>query len=69
MTRWTRGLLVGLAVGVAAGAVTGVLLAPEKGVRTRRQLVRRGERWGHKAADAVEAAGEMIDRGRRTLAS
>jgi gas vesicle protein len=36
-------VLLGLLVGVAAGAIMGVLFAPEKGEKTRRDIVSKGE--------------------------
>jgi gas vesicle protein len=64
----TGGLLLG-ALGVfAAGAVVGVLWAPAAGVRTRRRLIARGREVGEKAADAVETAGDLVERAKRRIA-
>jgi gas vesicle protein len=52
----------------AAGAVVGVLWAPAAGVRTRRRLIARGREVGEKAADAVETAGDLVERAKRRIA-
>jgi len=46
--------LLGILAGVAAGAAIGLLLAPEKGDRTRRNIVRKGE-------DLSDAINDKID--------
>ena len=50
----TKGVVVGLLAGAAAGAVLGVLLAPEKGAKTRRLLRR-------KSVEVAEAAKEKVN--------
>jgi gas vesicle protein len=50
-------LLAGLA-GVAAGAVLGILFAPEKGSRTRKQILNRGTDY---ADDIKEKFEDIID--------
>lgn len=50
----TKGVVVGLLAGAAAGAVLGVLLAPEKGAKTRRLL-------GRKSVEVTEAAKEKVN--------
>lgn len=64
---WTTGLLIGSVAGLAVGVVLGVLFAPEKGTRTRRQLVRKAEDLGERAADAMETANDLVERGRRRV--
>jgi gas vesicle protein len=67
--RWTQGMLVGLAVGLGLGAALGLLYAPEKGRKTRREIVKRAERLGDRASDVLESAEDLIEVGRRKLAS
>lgn len=38
MSKATRNALLGFVAGAAAGALAGVLLAPEKGAKTRRKF-------------------------------
>jgi gas vesicle protein len=64
---WVQGFLVGAAVGIGLGTLLGVLYAPEKGTRTRRHLARRAEDLGDRATDAIEAAGDLVERGRRRV--
>lgn len=67
--RWILGTLAGLAVGLGVGAVLGLLYAPEKGRKTRREIVKRAERLGDRASDVLESAEDLIEAGRRKLAS
>lgn len=46
--------LLGMLAGIAAGALIGVLLAPEKGTRMRKRLLRKGE-------DLKDSLTEKID--------
>jgi gas vesicle protein len=39
----TGKVLLGLVAGAAAGAVLGILMAPDKGSETRKQIARKGE--------------------------
>lgn len=50
----TRKALLGMVAGFAAGAILGLLMAPEKGSRTRRMIVRKGE-------DLVDELNDRID--------
>jgi gas vesicle protein len=43
-------VLLGVLAGVAAGALLGILFAPDKGVTTRKKIVKKGEDY----ADAVK---------------
>jgi gas vesicle protein len=60
--------VTGLLVGVGAG----LLMAPQSGARTRRQLRSlvedAGERAGCMAIDAREALGRVVERGKRLVA-
>jgi len=69
MNDWSKGLLFGILVGFAAGAAVGLLYAPEKGRRTRRQLVKRAERLSARASDVIESAEDLIEAGRKKIAS
>jgi gas vesicle protein len=67
--RWWQGLLFGLLVGVGVGAAVGLLFAPDKGRKTRRDLARSAERLGDKASDVLGSAEDLFEAGRRRLAS
>ena len=43
-------VLLGMLAGVAAGALLGILLAPDKGVNTRKKIAKKGEDY----ADAIK---------------
>ncbi|MEQ9377643.1 MAG: YtxH domain-containing protein [Imperialibacter sp.] len=47
--------LLGVVAGMAAGALLGVLFAPQKGARTRRDIVEKGE-------DLAEALNETVEK-------
>jgi len=64
---WMKGFLIGAAVGATLGALLGVLYAPEKGTRTRRQLVRKAEDLGERASETLDAANDLVERGRRRV--
>jgi gas vesicle protein len=46
--------LLGILAGVAAGAAIGLLFAPEKGDRTRRNIVRKGENLSDAINDKID---------------
>jgi gas vesicle protein len=52
-------VLAGLA-GLAAGAVLGVLLAPEKGSRTRKHIINKGNEYAEDATDKFNDVLESI---------
>lgn len=47
--------ILGVMAGIAAGAVLGILFAPDKGVYTRKKIIRKGE-------DLVDEFGDTIER-------
>lgn len=55
--------VVGLLLGCAVGAVALLLLAPDKGSRTRKQFRKQGRAFRH---DAVEAVDDALGQARRT---
>lgn len=67
--RWILGTLFGLLLGFGLGAALGLLYAPEKGKKTRREIVKRAERLGDRASDVLESAEDLLEAGRRRLAS
>jgi gas vesicle protein len=51
-------VLLGVIAGAAAGALAGILLAPEKGSKTRKRILKKGEDY----TDAVkEKFDELLD--------
>jgi len=48
--------IAGLTLGTLIGAVTALLLAPQSGKRTRRDLARRAERLGDEATERLDEA-------------
>lgn len=61
--------IAGLTVGTLIGAVTALLLAPQSGRRTRRDIARKAERLGEGASERLEEAraeaGRMAEKTRR----
>lgn len=62
-------ILVAFALGAVAGAATALLLAPQTGEETRRQLADRAREGREKANEAAQRSKEFIDRQRETLTS
>ncbi|MBT8403695.1 MAG: YtxH domain-containing protein [Gemmatimonadetes bacterium] len=67
--REALGFLLGLTVGAVIGTATALLLAPQSGARTRRQIVRKAEEWtdtaGESLEDARDEARDLADRASR----
>ncbi|GGD80125.1 hypothetical protein GCM10011514_50140 [Emticicia aquatilis] len=51
-------VLLGILAGVAAGALVGILFAPEKGSRTRKKIMDKGEGYADGLKDTFE---EFVD--------
>ena len=49
-----RNVLFSILVSAAAGAIAGVLLAPDKGSKTRKEISKRGEKFAGMARDEFE---------------
>ncbi len=50
----TGKVLLGVLAGVAAGAILGILFAPEKGSRTRRKILDKGEDYADGVKDKMD---------------
>ena len=64
----TKGNLTLLLSSLAAGAALGLLLAPNSGRETRRNLVRRGEAMRDKLSDLYDEGTQYMSRGRQQFA-
>jgi gas vesicle protein len=53
-------VVLSVVAGVAVGAVIGILYAPEKGIRTRRRLIEKGEDLRDGIKDSFIRAGDFI---------
>jgi len=54
-------VVLGLLAGLAAGAVLGILFAPEKGSRTRRRIMEKGEDVADELKDKFDGLLENIN--------
>ena len=54
--REALGFLAGLTVGALIGTAAALLLAPQSGARTRRQIARKAEEWTDAAEETLEDA-------------
>jgi gas vesicle protein len=59
MNNTTKVLVAGI-LGVAAGATAGILLAPEKGKKTRKLIVRKVEDLKENVEEMVEESKEYV---------
>jgi gas vesicle protein len=57
MNKGTRNALLGFVAGVAAGALTGILIAPDKGSKTRKDIT---ETLSEKVDDLKEQVNEVV---------
>ena len=55
-----QNVLFGVLAGIATGALLGILFAPAKGSRTRRQILRKSRGYADDAKDQVEEALDAI---------
>jgi gas vesicle protein len=51
----SRKLVLGLMAGIAAGALLGMLFAPQKGSKTRKKILKRGEDYADILKDKLTA--------------
>jgi len=67
--REALGFLAGLTIGAVVGTAAALLLAPQSGARTRRQIARKAEEWsdaaGESLEDARDEARDLADRAAR----
>ncbi|MFN2420253.1 MAG: YtxH domain-containing protein [Gemmatimonadota bacterium] len=54
-----------LLIGAVMGAVIAILLAPDKGEKTRKRLAKKRDEWGERASDVLESAGDAMEKGRK----
>ena len=54
-----------LLIGIVIGGLIALLYAPDKGEKTRKRLAKKSGEWGGVASDAVESAGEIVEKGRK----
>lgn len=50
------GFIAGLTIGALVGTTAALLMAPQSGARTRRQIARKAEEWTDVASDTLEDA-------------
>jgi gas vesicle protein len=54
--------VTGMALGALVGAGVALLMAPQSGRRTRRQIVRTAEDWGESAGERLQDATDEVRR-------
>ncbi len=62
-------VVLGLLAGLAAGAVLGILFAPEKGSRTRRKIMHKGEDLADELKDKFDGLFDDINEKYETVKS
>lgn len=58
----TLNFLIGILFGALVGAAVALLLAPEKGRKTRKKVLRAAEDFGEAAEDRVRSAAEDVQK-------
>lgn len=53
-------VLLGILAGVASGALIGILFAPAKGSRTRRRILKKGERYAEGLKEKFDECADNI---------
>jgi YtxH-like protein len=56
----TSKILLGFVAGAAIGGALGILLAPDKGLETRRKIVEKGSELGDTISESVTGFGEKV---------
>jgi gas vesicle protein len=60
-----KGKAGAMILGIAIGIVIAILYAPEKGEKMRKRLAKKSGEWSEKATEALESAGEVVEKGRK----
>ena len=54
-------VLLGILAGISAGTLLGILIAPNKGSRTRKMILDKGEDYADALKDKVEELSDMVE--------